>query len=204
MKIKFLALCLLSLLLFTSCEKKKVRSAVEKTMSEIVRDKKSLKIDKIIIKKDTVPLFFNKEISGPLNDFMEATKVLNRYEGMSSLWNNEREQARFKQQASVFVVKHAIKSAKPEVQFIACAEISANNAFGATVSNRYIFVVDKDTKEVLAYSDVDDDFMLKAFALYYAQTGNDIEQDKYGNYKIDKMSFGMQCVFAKSLDDIKE
>lgn len=200
MKIKFLALCLLSLLLFTSCERKKVRSAVEKTMSEIVRDKKSLKIDKIIIKKDTVPLFFNKEISGPL----EATKVLNRYEGMSSLWDNEREQARFKQQASVLVVKHAIKSAKPEVQFIACAEISANNAFGATVSNRYIFVVDKDTKEVLAYSDVDDDFMLKAFALYYAQTGNDIEQDKYGNYKIDKMSFGMQCVFAKSLDDIKE
>lgn len=59
MKIKFLALCLLSLLLFTSCERKKVRSAVEKTMSEIVRDKKSLKIDKIIIKKDTVPLFFN-------------------------------------------------------------------------------------------------------------------------------------------------
>ena len=96
MKIKFLALCLLSLLLFTSCERKKVRSAVEKTMSEIVRDKKSLKIDKIIIKKDTVPLFFNKEISGPLNDFMEATKVLNRYEGMSSLWDNEREQARFK------------------------------------------------------------------------------------------------------------
>lgn len=93
---------------------------------------------------------------------MEATKVLNRYEGMSSLWDNEREQARFKQQASVLVVKHAIKSAKPEVQFIACAEISANNAFGATVSNRYIFVVDKDTKEVLAYSDVDDDFMLKA------------------------------------------
>ena len=186
MKIKFLALCLLSLLLFTSCEKKKVRSAVEKTMSEIVRDKKSLKIDKIIIKKDTVPLFFNKEISGPLNDFMEATKVLNRYEGMSSLWDNEREQARFKQQASVLVVKHAIKSAKPEVQFIACAEISANNAFGATVSNRYIFVVDKDTKEVLAYSDVDDDFMLKAFALYYAQTGNDIEQDKYGNYKSTK------------------
>lgn len=173
-------------------------------MSEIVRDKKSLKIDKIIIKKDTVPLFFNTKISGPLNDFMEATKELKSYEGMSYLWDDERERARVKQGTAVLDANFAIKSAKPEVQYIACAEISANNAFGATVSNRYIFVVDKDTKEVLAYSDVDDDFMLKAFALYYAQTGNDIEQDKYGNYKIDKMSFGMQCVFAKSLDDIKE
>lgn len=204
MKIKLLVLCLLSVLLLTSCENKKVRSAVEKTLSEVVRDKKSLKIDKIIIKKDTVPLFFNKEINGPLNDFMEATKELNRYEGMSYLWDDERERARFKQGTSAFDAKQAIKSAKPEVQYIACAEISANNAFGATVSNRYIFIVDKDTKEVLAYSDVDEDFILKAFALYYAQTGKDIEEDKYGNYKIDKMSFGMQCVFAKSLDDIKE
>ena len=40
--------------------------------------------------------------------------------------------------------------------------------------------------------------------LYAAQTGETLEEDKYGNFKIDQMDFGMQCVFAKSLDDIKE
>ena len=204
MRIKCLVLCLLGILLLAGCEEKRVRDAVEKTMIENVRDKKSLKIDKLIIKKDTVPLFFDKEVSGSLNDFTEATQELKGYEGMSYLWNDEREKARIKQINAVSEIKTALKSSNPEVQYIACAECSANNAFGSTVSNRVIFVVDKDSKKVLTWSKDDEDFMLRAYALYVAQTGEPLEEDKYGNYKIDQMSFGMQCVFAKSLDDIKK
>ena len=47
MRIKCLVLCLLGILLLAGCEEKRVRDAVEKTMIENVRDKKSLKIDKL-------------------------------------------------------------------------------------------------------------------------------------------------------------
>ncbi len=204
MRIKCLVLCLLGILLLTGCEEKRVRDAVEKTMRENVRDKKSLKISKLIVKKDTVPLFFDKEVSGPIDDFLEASRDLNLYKDMDYVWNEELEKAKIKQVDAIDAIKSAIKSAKPEVQYIACAECSANNAYGTSVSCRLIFVVDKVSKKVLAWSDVDEDFMSRAYALYAAQTGETLEEDKYGNFKIDQMDFGMQCVFAKSLDDIKE
>lgn len=204
MRIKCLVLCLLGILILTGCEEKRVRDAVEKTMRENVRDKKSLKISKLIVKKDTVPLFFDKEVSGPIDDFLEASRDLNLYKDMDYVWNEELEKAKIKQVDAIDAIKSAIKSAKPEVQYIACAECSANNAYGTSVSCRLIFVVDKVSKKVLAWSDVDEDFMSRACALYAAQTGETLEEDKYGNFKIDQMDFGMQCVFAKSLDDIKE
>ena len=160
-----MVLCLLGILLLTGCEEKRVRDAVEKTMRENVRDKKSLKISKLIVKKDTVPLFFDKEVSGPIDDFLEASRDLNLYKDMDYVWNEELEKAKIKQVDAIDAIKSAIKSAKPEVQYIACAECSANNAYGTSVSCRLIFVVDKVSKKVLAWSDVDEDFMSRAYAI---------------------------------------
>ena len=196
-----------------SCAEKQptvdIEKEIKQTVSEHIRrqfrNPDSFNIESIEIKKDTIPYYFNNTILSDAEDLAELVDDYNRYCELGSYWRDEQLEAAGQALSLSLDLLNTINTAKeesindPMIEYIVCLRVTGENAFGVTVSNNFICVVDnEDLSNVLCVYDIDNDFIKSIVVL--ANIDEDFEtratRDRFGNYDRSKLSFVEQFILC--------
>ena len=184
---------------------KEIKKTVTENLKKRMKNPDSFKIEYIDIKKDTVPYYFDRVIFSDIAALSEASDDYERYSGMSDYWEDERRAAARQMLSLSTKMLNAIEVAKyenstnPIVDYIVCLKASGENSFGATVSSRYICVVDSnDLSNVLCVYDLDNDFIeaIAALMVFDEDFKARLSKDRFGNYDKSKLTFVEQFILT--------